>query len=455
MAPQEKDNYFKLVALIVDIACCVIWKYIKEKILGPDSFETFLNKERHKLIHIYETCECCECMLGKITGERLISRKQLLILYKSEDRKKISAHKKYARGKLTNICICNYSAIANIDVKVVDITLAYYIIKKCGKNEQGIDNWIEQIKDVRNEIFHLSDIQAITDDMFSRKWTKLKGAIEGIAKMIKNTYGEETERKIIRTRNLTIIGGCMLKYEILCRDYWRNKCAEFERSQIEEIEKNAKILHTNFPKVFTKNMERDCQKTMQDIHSKRVHVPVFLQLDLPVSWNRTRILEYLDEIRLNETSEMNIKIIAVSPDDLNIYSEIARRVLCKVDLLRDAVNNMMSGMISEMSIDTNQNAEVGVNVTIPDNTENQIETNSEDDIANVEHAANDTPTEIELDDEQNEKNSEDGIDQADNISVYLDDQIRKKRELDDEWNEESDDETHQAGNLPAKNELGK
>ncbi|CAC5393326.1 unnamed protein product [Mytilus coruscus] len=311
MAPQDKHNYFKLVALIVDIACCVSWKYIKEKILGPDSFETFLNKEKHKLVHIYETCECCECMYGKITGERLISRKQLLILYKSEERNKVRAHKKYARGKLTNICICNYSAIANIDVKVVDITLANYIIQKCGKHELGIDNWIEQIKDVRNKVFHLSDIQTMTDDMFSRRWTKLEGSILGIAKMIKNTYAEETNRKIVRTKNLTIIDGYMLKYEILCHDYWKNKCAEFERSQIEEIEKKAKVLHTNFPKVFTENMERNCQKTMQEIQSLKtivdninILIKVFGKCEDMKTLNDTELVKEENQIEMNSEDDI-------------------------------------------------------------------------------------------------------------------------------------------------------
>lgn len=226
MAPQ--DNYFKLVALIVDIACLVICKYIQENIIGPDSFETFLNKKKHTLVHVYETPECCECRLGKITGQRLISRKQLLLLYNSDEMKLINSHIKYTKRKLTPICICKYSAIPSIDVKVVDITLANYIIQKCGNQELGIENWIEQIKDVRNEIFHQSDIQNIDDSTFSRNWTKLHGSILGIANAIGEEYAWEIKNKIRETKDIIMIPDYNMKYAQLCKDYWKHKCAEFE-----------------------------------------------------------------------------------------------------------------------------------------------------------------------------------------------------------------------------------
>lgn len=101
---------------------------------------------------------------------------------------------------------------------------------------------------------------------------------------------------------------------------------------------------------------------------QRVHVPVFLQLDVPALWNRTQILEYLDELRLNRNSKMNIQIMAISPDDLNIYSEIAKTVLGQIDLLQNEVQIIMSEMVARASIDTKQSAEVVVSLTVPDTT---------------------------------------------------------------------------------------
>lgn len=227
MAPREKKNYFKLVTLVVDIACLVIWDYIRTRILRHNSFETFLNKQKHNLVHVFETSKCCQCS-GEITKERLITRKQLLTLYKSDERNNIEDHKKYDGKKIIQICICNYSAIANIDVRVVDNTLANYIIQRCGQQELKVDNWIKQIKDVRNKIFHLSDIQEITKANFKRKWTKLEGSILGIANVVGRAYADITNKRILQIKKITTIAENLFKYEKLCSEYWKNKCAEFE-----------------------------------------------------------------------------------------------------------------------------------------------------------------------------------------------------------------------------------
>ncbi|VDI12183.1 Hypothetical predicted protein, partial [Mytilus galloprovincialis] len=337
-----------------------------------------------------------------IKGEKLISKKQLLVMYKSDEIKRVRNHQKFVNGKVVQICICQYVAIENIDVKMIDITLANYIIQKCGKRELGIDNWMKQIQEARNEIFHTSDIQEITDDRFNREWETLKGSILGIASLINSEFEKETEEKICQTKKVTIIPdsmSCMLKNEIMCRDYWKQKCAEFERVQTEEFEKKAKALHMQFPEIFSESMDRDCQKTAKEIRNIKtiVHnidilikvfgkdkdmtlndteavkgdfqrVPVFVQLDLPATWNRMKVWEYLDNLRLNGSSDMNINILAVSLDDLNIYSEIARRVFKQVDLLQDEVQKIMSGILSEAAPDPKQNAEVVVSFKIPENT---------------------------------------------------------------------------------------
>lgn len=59
----------------------------------------------------------------------------------------------------SNLNICKYVAIENINIKVIDITLAYYIIRICGKPELALDNWMTQIKKVRNEKFHISNVR--------------------------------------------------------------------------------------------------------------------------------------------------------------------------------------------------------------------------------------------------------------------------------------------------------
>lgn len=102
-----------------------------------------------------------------------------------------------------------------------------------------------------------------------------------------------------------------------------------------------------------------------------VRVPAFLKLNVPSSWNETRILEYLQDIRLRGTSDANIRIMAVSRDDLNMYTKIARSVL-NVDSLKIEINKILSGILSEMAIDRTQQADVSVNLTIPGNLRNRF-----------------------------------------------------------------------------------
>lgn len=69
-------------------------------------------------------------------------------------------------------------------------------------------------------------------------------------------------------------------------------------------------------------------------------------------------------MRLTGTSDANIRIMDVSRDDLNIYTNITRTAL-NVDSLKREINTILSRMITELAIDTTQKTEVSVNLTIP------------------------------------------------------------------------------------------
>ncbi|VDI35288.1 Hypothetical predicted protein [Mytilus galloprovincialis] len=311
-----KDNYFKIVVLIVETACSVIWNYMKQNILGSSSFESFLNlKEvKHKLVHVYEKRECCECGSDKIIGERLIAKQQLLVLYETDETKRIQSHTEYSHGKVIKVCICNYHAKQNIDIEVLDITLANYIIKRCGKGEKGLNTWMTQIKDLRNEIFHLSDIKELKDDEFKNKWKIIEGSILGIANLIDKEYAEETKLMIIRTNQLTFIPAYMFNYEILCRDYWKTKCAEFERTQCNEIEQKANALHTKLPGVFTGSMKKEWQTTMKEIHNFQMFVDK-INILTKVFGNQETLGVFKDAESLGEGMKF-VPILSLGPTEI-------------------------------------------------------------------------------------------------------------------------------------------
>ncbi|CAG2217742.1 unnamed protein product [Mytilus edulis] len=166
------------------------------------------------------------------------------------------------------------------------------------------------------------------------------------------------------------------------------------------IEEKAASLHRTMPKWFSRSMEEDCQKTMRRIETfntmvdninvminifgiwenlemfdateqvkedvKRIHIPVVMQLDIPTSWDKTKVFEAIDGFRLNGTTDMNIRIKAISIEDITMYAEVAERVLCNVHKLRSEINKLMSTMLSEAEINTTEHAEFGVNMKIPD-----------------------------------------------------------------------------------------
>lgn len=214
----------------MDVSHFVLWKYIEEKVLGSHSFESYLNnpQTKHKIFHIYKNILCCECNLTKMEGEKIISEKQFQMLYKCDEKKSIANHKKYIRVKVTQTCICCYSAVKNVSVRVLDITLAKVLIKRCGKQALGLEMWMGKITEIRNEIFHLSDIQEMADDKFNRRWQQLEGSIMGIANLLQNNLPKDIQVKIKNIKRLVVISDQVLKHERLCRDYWKYKCAELE-----------------------------------------------------------------------------------------------------------------------------------------------------------------------------------------------------------------------------------
>lgn len=93
-----------------------------------------------------------------------------------------------------------------------------------------------------------------------------------------------------------------------------------------------------------------------------------MQLDIPTSWNKAKMFEAIDELRLMGTPDMNIQIKAISVDDLKVYAEIAKMVLCNADELRSEINKIMSAMLSEAEIDTTEHVDFGVNLIVPNIT---------------------------------------------------------------------------------------
>lgn len=99
---------------------------------------------------------------------------------------------------------------------------------------------------------------------------------------------------------------------------------------------------------------------------QRIRIPVCMQLDIPLSWDKTKVFEALDDARLNGTPDKNLRIKAISIDDLNIFADISNKLLRNVDEFCSEINTMVSTMLSGTAIDTTEDAQLCVNVEIQD-----------------------------------------------------------------------------------------
>lgn len=173
--------------------------------------------------------KCCGCVSFPDNSNRPnLTKTQFSVLYKIDSTKHNPSHKRFQSGKTAQVCMCSWSPRPNINTSVLDISLAHIVIKSCGKFELGADTWIETITDIRNEIFHKSDIKALSKNDFENSWEKLVGSVEGLSKLISEEYSSEVQYRIDKLKDRVIISRVKLNLEHLYGDYWKQKSAELE-----------------------------------------------------------------------------------------------------------------------------------------------------------------------------------------------------------------------------------
>lgn len=173
--------------------------------------------------------KCCGCEGFPDNSNRPnLTKTQFSVLYKIDSTKHNQSHKKFQNGKTAQVCMCSWTPRSDINTSVLDISLAHIVIKSCGKFELGADTWIETITDIRNEIFHKSDIKALSRNVFENSWEKLVSSVGGLTKLISEEYSSEVQYRIDKLKDRVIVSRVTLKLEHLYWDYWKQKCAELE-----------------------------------------------------------------------------------------------------------------------------------------------------------------------------------------------------------------------------------
>ncbi|XP_076086401.1 uncharacterized protein LOC143057057 [Mytilus galloprovincialis] len=254
---------------------------------------------------------------------------------------------------------------------------------------RGLDDWMKTITEFRNEIFHLSDIQEMTDHKFNFIWKGLEGSIMGIANLLPNNQPNGIQRKIEIVKLLEVFSDQEVKNERLCRDYWKCKCAEFEREEMkaytelcksmsemyEEVVHEIETLNTTVDKirinVFGSDdvtqicVPQDTQTTVEDQNT----VPVLLQLEVPSIWSTAKIIKAVEKLRLSDNSGSDLKIKAFSRDELNIHVDVVKEVLRKAGKFFTGITKLMTDILTTAKVKTDEVAEVKINLRLPKSKE--------------------------------------------------------------------------------------
>lgn len=233
MSEEDENNFYRLVAFVVDVAPEVFREYFKRKVLHGDTFESYLNKHKHILYHLVFLRDCCECPSeGSPCKDKALSNEQMKLLYdfinynpckNSEQIKALKLNmKKY-------FCICKYSARKNISVKdVLDTTIACCIVKNCEPKNNSRDNWMTQIKHTRNKIVHKTDTKSISSVEFEAHWATLKGSVMGLASLLDKEYETHVCNQVDNLKSRQTLNTDKIKEVKLLHEWWRDKIFEIE-----------------------------------------------------------------------------------------------------------------------------------------------------------------------------------------------------------------------------------
>ncbi|XP_071179227.1 uncharacterized protein [Mytilus edulis] len=238
----EEENFYKLIAFLVDVCPKVVCNYFKRNILCGDTFASYLKRKKHILFHLNCNKKCCECV-SEVLQQKHISNNHFKSLFDEDKNKRVH------RGKN---CICIYVAKKNINPYVVlDISLANCMLKNCEKVDNEIDHWLTTLINTRNKIVHSTDTKSINELDFNYYWKNIEGAVFGLAKAIDDEYEQTVVANVEYLRRRQMLSDDKLKECQLLHDWWRDKCCDFEktldesRSQLTTVCETTKAINEN------------------------------------------------------------------------------------------------------------------------------------------------------------------------------------------------------------------
>lgn len=194
---KNMENFIRMFMLLREVAVGVTRTFLKDNI-KPNSFETFLQQNKHELYHLcYNRGRCCSCGLSPTFPRQAVIRKaQLDMLFVQQPVVNCSSNPRS--------CSCSYIATQNIELDTIDITLCIAIINNLITLNQQQNDCLTEIRNVRNEISHFAHTDDIDGAEFYRMWGAVTNASIHLATYINHMYSADIQDKIERLRTRTI-----------------------------------------------------------------------------------------------------------------------------------------------------------------------------------------------------------------------------------------------------------
>lgn len=159
---EERIFYLQLWAFTTGPAIDVMHMYFEVNMLHQTEFETFFNNthNKHVLFHrCFPEISCYECYLHSLAsaGKRgCLIKKQFDLLF--DDTSSPNPNHEKTKGiKVTQFCLCRYSAKRGLTVDSLDVTLFYDVVQHCCPRNMNMISWLKCTKDVRNCLAHVGN----------------------------------------------------------------------------------------------------------------------------------------------------------------------------------------------------------------------------------------------------------------------------------------------------------
>ncbi|XP_063404598.1 uncharacterized protein LOC134688061 [Mytilus trossulus] len=155
---NERDNYTRISGLLHDNATPICRKLMEQHLKRINkSFPDFIDDHQHDIFHFYSEKMCCLCK-DNPSGKSILKKKQIMILFDTDDKSQRRRGHKHQRNK--SLCCC--FAKINIKVDNLDFTLLKFMLINFCEDEFWFcflvscqDSFEDFLDKQRHNLFHI------------------------------------------------------------------------------------------------------------------------------------------------------------------------------------------------------------------------------------------------------------------------------------------------------------